>query len=238
MKKSIYILITAVLCTLSLAVGVLAGANIPTNTNSISQDDGLLTDQINDSTDVSNEDEYGDTVYDGYPSPDDENFSEKYDKWFADKCEVVTSAFDEVAFIYGKIIELDESSNGYVKVMIRPNDDNPPNYRDNAYFHVSERTLIRSGYWPGAMEMTVDSLVVGQKVCVAVCHVPNIPEVSPAALHAFAVIMLDGDPANPEPLIPDDYKYYEFEGEIEVEEAEIVIEAEAEEGILVEDPVE
>ena len=178
------------------------------------------------------------TVYDGYPSLDDENYSETFDKWYNDKCEIVAAALDEVAFIYGKIIELNESDNGYVKIMIRPNDDNPPNYRDNAYFYVSESTLIRSGYWPGATEITADSLMVGQKVCVAVCHVPDIPEVSPTALYAFAVILLDGDPTNPDSLTDEDFKYVDTDEGIIVEEAEIEVEVEVEEGILVEDPVE
>ncbi len=169
------------------------------------------------------------TVYDGYPSLDDENYSETFDKWYNDKCEIVAAALDEVAFIYGKIIELNESDNGYVKIMIRPNDDNPPNYRDNAYFSVSESTLIRSGYWPGAAEMAVDSLMVGQKVCVAVCHVPDIPEVSPTALYAFAVILLDGNPANPDSLTDEDFKYVDTDEGIIVEEAEIEIEVEVEE---------
>ncbi|MBQ8395442.1 MAG: hypothetical protein IJX54_00420, partial [Oscillospiraceae bacterium] len=164
--------------------------------------------------------------------------SETFDKWYNDKCEIVAAALDEVAFIYGKIIELNESDNGYVKIMIRPNDDNPPNYRDNAYFYVSESTLIRSGYWPGATEITADSLMVGQKVCVAVCHVPDIPEVSPTALYAFAVILLDGDPTNPDSLTDEDFKYVDTDEGIIVEEAEIEVEVEVEEGILVEDPVE
>lgn len=160
----------------------------------------------------------------GYPLPGEEN----YEKWYNAKLEKIIAALDEADFVYGKILSVEKTDDGQTRVVFCASDDMEVNLRKNYSFIIRDNAYIMHG----VSEFNKNNLLAGQKVFVSFASAfEDTLEYSGGehSVEMFSLFVLDDNPANPEPLTPDDNKYYDIEGDVEVE---VEVEVEPDDGVL------
>lgn len=234
MKKVILI---AALCILSAAIGIAIGrGSVSVGADKTSGNAVTSTDGADTLTDEKSEiycDEFG------YPLPGEDNFK----KWYDAKLETVIDAHEEVEFLYGKILSLEKTADGNIRVLLSADEDMDINHRQNYRFTVSDDTYLKCKY----ADFDKEELLVGQRVFISFAYSHEVLEYSgEKSVSVFSLFVLDDDPRNPAPLTPEDYQHYDVEGEILVPEdyqyydveGEILVEEDTEGTIIVEDPLE
>ncbi|MBQ8624056.1 MAG: hypothetical protein IJ424_06790 [Oscillospiraceae bacterium] len=173
-----------------------------------------------------NEMEYVDEL--GYPLPGEDN----YEKWYNEKLEKVIAAHNEVDFVYGRILSVEKTDEGQTRVVVSPSKDMDVNHRKNYSFVIRDNTYLRYGF----SDFSADDLLVGQRVFVSFASsFEDTLEYSGGerSVAVFSLYVLDDDAANPDPLTPQDYQYYDIEGEVEVEvEVEAEVQTDSEDYVL------
>ncbi len=152
------------------------------------------------------------------------------EKSYNDKLEKVIAAHNEVEFVYGKILSIEKTEEGQTRVVVSPNKDMDVNHRKNYSFVIRDNTYLRYGY----SDFSKNDLLVGQKVFISFASsFDDTLEYSGGehSVEVFSLFVLDDDAANPDPLTPQDYEYYDFEVEAEVE-VETEVQTDIDDGVL------
>lgn len=197
-------------CILIVAMLILCGCQNNTANDKGTSDDpdnvGVVSDE-----DISDKKEYTDEF--GYPLPGDEN----YEKWYDSKLEKVVSALEEVDFIYAKILSVESTDDGQVRVVVKASDDSHINDRKNYSFVIRDNTYLMHN----SSEITADKLLVGQKVLISFAYAYEDNLEYSGGEHAVAVFslyVLDANLLNPDPLVSADFSNYETDNVIIADE--------------------